>query len=83
MADRIFATITTRRGEELRIALSQFKGRTFPAVRIGYADDNGEMRPSGKGINIKVELLPDIADGITKAFEAAHAEGLLPAEGEQ
>lgn len=63
MPDRIFATVPTRRGEELRIAFSQFKGRTFLAIRIWY-DDNGEMKPSNKGVNIKIDHLPEIADGL-------------------
>jgi len=77
MSDRVFAAIPTRRGEELRIAFSQFKGRTFLAIRIWY-DDNGEMKPSNKGVNIGIDHLPEIADGIAKALEAARADGLLP-----
>ncbi len=75
--DRVFAEIPTRRGEQLRIALSKFKGNTFVAIRVWYADDEG-LKPSAKGINVKVDHLPAIADGIAKALEAARAEGTLP-----
>jgi hypothetical protein len=35
------------------------------------------LKPSAKGVNVKVEHLPAIADGIDKALEAARADGLL------
>jgi transcriptional coactivator p15 (PC4) len=75
--DRTFAAIPTRRGEELRLGFSAFKGRTYIAFWIWYADNHDEMKPSNKGINFKIELLPNIADGIHKALEAARANGLL------
>lgn len=75
--ERIFATIEKGRGEEVRVALSQFKGRTFLAVRIWYTDNSGEKKPSAKGVNIAVDHLPAIADGIAKALEAARADGLV------
>lgn len=74
--DQVFADIPIRRGEQLRIALSQFKGNTFVAIRIWYVDDEG-LKPGNKGVNIKVDHLPDIAAGITRALEAARAEGLI------
>jgi hypothetical protein len=82
--DRVFATIPTgRRGEELRIALSSYKRRTFLAVRVWYADDNGVMQPSSKGINFKVDMLPGIAEGIRLALEAARRDGLVPSTGNE
>jgi len=80
--DRIIAAIQNgRRGEELRVALSEFKGRTFVAVRIWYADDAGEMKPTSKGINIKVDLLPQLAAAVTEALAIATAEKLIASPG--
>jgi hypothetical protein len=76
--DRVFATIPTgRRGEELRIALSNYKSRTFLAVRVWYIDENDVMQPSSKGVNLKVEMLPKIAEGIRLALEAARTDTLV------
>ncbi|MCW5733477.1 MAG: transcriptional coactivator p15/PC4 family protein [Enhydrobacter sp.] len=78
MADRIIATIPSgRRGEELRVALSEFKGKTFVAVRVWYADDAGEMKPSSKGVNLKVDLLPQLAAALVEAETVARREKLL------
>lgn len=75
--ERIFAAIPTRRGEDLYIAFSSYKGKTYVAIRAWYADDNGVMKPNAKGINVKVEHLPAIADGIAKALAAARSDGLV------
>ena len=76
--DRVIATIPNgRRGEELRVSLNTFKGRHYFAMRIWYADDAGEMKPSGKGANLKIDLLPDIAEAVNKALALARDEGLL------
>ena len=76
--DRVIAAIPSgRRGEELRVSLNTFKGRHYVALRIWYTDDAGEMKPSGKGANLKIDLLPDIAQAVNKALETARSDGLL------
>jgi len=75
--ERVFATIPKGRGEELRVAFSQFKGRTFLAIRVWYASESGDMKPSAKGINVAVDHLPAIAAALGQALDAARADGLL------
>ena len=77
MTERIFATIPKGRGEEVRVAFSEFKGRTFVAIRIWYATESGEMKPSSKGVNLAIDHLPELADAIAKALDAARADGLV------
>jgi Transcriptional Coactivator p15 (PC4) len=76
--DRTFAQIPNAHwGEVIRVTLSQFKGKTSEGIRVWYVDDHDETKPSNEGVNFKIELLPNIADGIHKALEAARANGLL------
>ena len=75
--DRIVARIAKGRGEEIRVALSRFKGRDYLAFRVWFQDVTGEMRPSSRGLNVRVELLPEILDGIGRAYEEARSEGLV------
>jgi len=76
--DRIIAAIPSgRRGEELRVSLNTFKGRHYFAIRIWYTDEAGELKPSGKGANVKIDLLPDIAEAVNKALAEARDQGLL------
>lgn len=75
--DRFFAQIPLPRGEQLVIALSQYKNNTYVALRVWYPGDDGRLKPSAKGANVKVEHLPAIAHGIARALDAARADGLV------
>ncbi len=41
--------------EKLRVAISEYKGYTFLDVRVYYEDDQGEFKPTKKGITLKKE----------------------------
>lgn len=79
--ERLISTIAKGRGEELRISFSPYRGRLYLAARIWFRGDDGTMRPSPRGVNINLELLPEIAKGFSLALETAEAEGLLPPGG--
>lgn len=75
--DRVVATIPNgRRGEELRVYLSFYKGRPYFGMRTWYEDQAGDMKP-GKGVNTKLELLPAIAEAVNAALAKAKADGLI------
>jgi hypothetical protein len=74
--DRI-VKLTPRPGsdEEVRASVSQFKGRTYVAIRVYYKDSlTGEMRPGKNGINLPVEEAEALFGG-AEALKAA----LVPA----
>jgi hypothetical protein len=75
--DRVIATIPRPRGEELRVMITNYKGKNFVAVRLWFADDDGEMRPSSKGVNLPIATAPALADGLAQAVKIARADGLL------
>ena len=41
--------------EKLKVLISEFKGFTFLDIRIYYEDDQGEYKPTRKGITLKKE----------------------------
>ena len=75
--ERVFRTIPKSRGEEVRIGLSSFKGRIFVAVRIWFRGDDGQMRPSNKGVNLPVDKLPELHGALDETLRAAISEGLV------
>lgn len=75
--ERLIATIVKGRNEELRLGFSAVNGRTYLAARIWFRGDDGAMRPSPKGVNVKLDMLPEIAKAFSLALETAEAEGLL------
>ncbi len=41
--------------EKLRVTISEYKGYTFLDVRVYYEDDQGEYKPTKKGLTLKKE----------------------------
>lgn len=66
------ATIPRNREEEIRVALSEYKGvhlldlRTYAA--FGGAD---ERRPTKKGVTVRLDRLDDLIDALALARERA------------
>ncbi|MBA3498056.1 MAG: transcriptional coactivator p15/PC4 family protein [Gemmatimonadales bacterium] len=56
--------------EQVRAALSEFRGHLLADIRVYYQAADGSFRPSRKGIAIGVELLPELRAAL-EALEAA------------
>ena len=78
--ENTICTIKKSQREEIRIALSEFTkdGTTYDMVsaRVFY-DDGAEYRPGRNGINVRVNLLPALIEGLQAAAEKARDAGLL------
>ncbi len=78
--EKTIRTIRKSQREEIRVGLSEFAkdGTPFNMVfaRV-YFDDGAEYRPGRNGINVRVELLPELIEGLQKAAAEARAAGLL------
>jgi len=46
--------------EKLHIELSNYKGRDFVSIRIYYLADNGEWRPTKKGVTVRPDQLDEL-----------------------
>ena len=56
--------------EVVRFALTEFKGHQLVDVRVFYQDDEGEWRPTKKGVSLSIDLIEDLCEGIRKLQEA-------------
>lgn len=68
--DRLIHSFPKNPLEEIRISLTVFKKKQYIDLRTYYKGDDGEFRPSKKGINLSVDLLPDLLEAVEKAREA-------------
>lgn len=75
--NRHIATIRKNAREELRVSLSTWRDNELINFRVWYDAGGGEMRPGKSGFALKAELLPELADAIGKALEAARVGGLV------
>lgn len=73
----VVAKIQKNAREQLWVFLDEFHGRPVFSSRVFYDAGDGEMRPGKSGTTFKVELLPDFADAVSLALEAARARGLV------
>ena len=55
--------------EQLRVECSNYRGRDFVSVRIYYLADNGEWRPTKKGVTIKPDKIDELIDLLNQAKE--------------
>lgn len=60
--------------EEVRVSVSTYKGKKYVDFRVYYQDDNGEYKPSKKGIAISPELLPELENAIGKLKESIESQ---------
>lgn len=78
--ENIVKPIKKSQREEIRIGLSEYTkdGTTYDMVsaRVFY-DDGAEYRPGRNGINVRVNLLPALIEGLQAAEEKARDAGLL------
>lgn len=56
--------------EEVRSSLTVFKGKQYVDLRIYYKGDDGEFRPSKKGLTVSVDLFPELEEAIRKLKDA-------------
>ncbi len=82
MTDAVDAigSIRKARGQEVRVALSEFHGTDLIDIRIFADFDGGDvgMRATQKGVSLRVEHLPALAGLIDQALERARDRGLIP-----
>ena len=78
--EKTLRVIKKSQREEIRISLSEFTkdDTTYDMVsaRVFY-DDGAEYRPGRNGINVRVELLPALIEGLQAAADEARSAGLL------
>lgn len=54
----------------LRVSASEFKGTTYVDIRVWYYDREGGLRPSPKGVSLRVEAIPEVVEALQAAHDA-------------
>lgn len=63
--------------EQVRVEVGEYRGRPVCHARIYYQDDEGEWRPTTKGIALRPALWPEFVQGVQELDRYLHEEGLL------
>lgn len=82
MQETVIATIEKNAVEEVRVALSEYRGHDLVNLRIwaNYDSAGSEKRPTKKGFALRIERLPELIAVLKKAEAEARAAGLLGAK---
>jgi hypothetical protein len=70
-----------RRKDVIVVSLSTYEGKNLVDVRQHFHNEQGQMRPTSKGVAMVVLRLPDLAKAVNKALAKARELGLIPDEG--
>jgi hypothetical protein len=63
--------------EVIRVRLDRYNGRDTVDLRTWYRDQNGDLRPTPKGLTLAVDHLPALAAAVNQALHAACERGLI------
>ncbi len=78
--EKLISTIRKSQRQQIHVGLSEYTkdGETYDMVfaRV-FFDDGAEFRPSRNGINVRVELLPELIAALQQAEGKARGAGLL------
>lgn len=87
----LIAEIQKGSNEVIRISISEYRNQKYLDLRCWYHPDasslNDEMMPTRKGVNLHIEMLPDLqaaiksaADYIRKMYSSKVADSVEPVE---
>ncbi len=66
--------------EKIFFSLSEYKGKNYADIRIHFENDEGEWKPTRKGLTISVDRFAEFKDNVGALEEFLTAEGHLPVE---
>jgi Transcriptional Coactivator p15 (PC4) len=76
--DALVARIAKNPTEEVRVSLSSYRGHDLIDIRVFFQDDQGEWRPTKRGVSLSVDSFAELREAVVKAEEMINA---LPAAG--
>jgi hypothetical protein len=53
--------------ERIKIVISEYRGHRFVDCRVYFEDDQGEWKPTKKGIALNDDIIDEVIQGLQKA----------------
>jgi hypothetical protein len=76
--DALVARIAKNPTEEVRVSLTSYRGHDLVDIRVFFQDEQGEWRPTKRGVSLSVDSFAELREAVVKAEEMLNA---LPAGG--
>jgi hypothetical protein len=71
--EALVARIAKNPTEEVRVALTSYRGHDLVDIRVFFQDEQGEWRPTKRGVSLSVDSFAELRDAIVKAEEMLNA----------
>jgi hypothetical protein len=71
--DALVARIAKNPTEEVRVSLTSYRGHDLVDIRVFFQDEQGEWRPTKRGVSLSVDSFSELRDAIVKAEEMLNA----------
>lgn len=78
--EKLIASLPKGSGEEVRVGLSEFKGKQYIDMRVYFENDDGEWKPTKKGVALDVKYFWKLMEALGEARDTLKENGLLPDE---
>lgn len=79
-ANKILAKVGRNSVDTFLFQLTEFKGKKYIDIRTFYTDDNGDLQPTKKGINIPAGVFPAFLAALERAKEELVNSGVFDKE---
>ncbi|HXH11420.1 MAG TPA: transcriptional coactivator p15/PC4 family protein [Alphaproteobacteria bacterium] len=76
--EALVARIAKNPTEEVRVSFTSYRGYDLVDIRVYFQDEQGEWRPTKRGVSLSVDSFGELRDAILKAEEMLNA---LPPSG--
>ena len=67
--DALLARITKNPTEEVRVSLTSYRGYDLVDIRVFFQDEQGEWRPTKRGVSLSIDSVAELREAIVKAEE--------------
>jgi Transcriptional Coactivator p15 (PC4) len=76
--EALVARIGKNPTEEVRVSLTSYRGHDLVDIRVFFQDEQGEWRPTKRGVSLSVDSFAELRDAVVKAEEMLNT---LPSSG--
>jgi hypothetical protein len=71
--DALVARIAKNPTEEVRVSLTSYRGHDLVDIRVFFQDEQGEWRPTKRGVSLSVDSFAELREAVAKAEEMLNA----------
>jgi len=71
--EALVARIAKNPTEEVRISLTSYRGHDLVDIRVFFQDEQGEWRPTKRGVSLSVDSFAELREAVAKAEEMLSA----------